>query len=116
MSESEMARGLSELIDTTQPTEHADVSDLRLDSRLYQYRTAMTFSETARLWTHPLWTVSLSEGGFEKVYQGAIIVPQWQVSLAAGASWQVEIRLSFERLADSKVKCAHCQASDQVPT
>jgi 4-alpha-glucanotransferase len=115
MGESEITSGLGKLIDTANPTEHTEVNDLRLDSRLYQYRTALTFSKTARLWTHPLWTVSLSEGGFEKVYQGAIIVPQWQVSLAAGVSWQVEIKLSFERLADSKVSSAHCQASDQVP-
>jgi hypothetical protein len=115
MNESEITNGSGRKIDTANPTEHTEVDDLHLDSRLYQYRTAMTFSKTARLWTHPLWTVSLSEGGFEKVYQGAIIVPQWQVSLAAGVSWQVEIKLSFERVADNKVSCPQCQTSDQVP-
>jgi 4-alpha-glucanotransferase len=115
MNESEIANALGELINAAKPTDHAEVNDVHLDSRLYQFRTALTFSKTARLWTHPLWTVSLSEGGFEKVYQGAIIVPQWKVSLAADISWQVEIKLSFKRLADNKVSSTHCQASDQVP-
>ncbi len=116
MRESEITNSLGKIIDATNPTEHADINDLRLDSRLYQYRTALSFDKAAQLWTHPLWTVSLSEGGFEKVHQGAIVVPNWLVLLAANASWQVEIKLSFERLVDSKVSCAHCQTSDQVPT
>ncbi len=116
MHESEISTGPDQPLDAAGPAESADVSDLRLYSRLYQFRTALNFTRQARLWTHPLWTVSLSEGGFEKVYQGAIIVPQWQVALAAGNSWQVDIKLSFEQLPAGKVKCAHCQASDQVPT
>lgn len=102
MSESELSDGRGKTIDSANPTEHSDIDSLRLDSCLYQFRIALDFGKSTRLWTYPLWTVSLSEGGFEKVYQGTIIVPQWQVSLATGASWQVDINLSFEQLTNNK--------------
>ena len=114
MSESEITHDLGKTINPTNPTENTDVNDLHPTVAL-SIPNRFELLQNGPPLTHPLWTVSLSEGGFEKVYQGLIIVPQWQVSLAAGVSWQVEIKLSFERLGDSKVNCAHCQASDQVP-
>ncbi|HEY4908495.1 MAG TPA: alpha-amylase/4-alpha-glucanotransferase domain-containing protein, partial [Methylomirabilota bacterium] len=41
----------------------------------------------------PIETVSLSEGGFERIYQGSAILVSWPVTLAPGASWDVELRI-----------------------
>lgn len=69
----------------------ADRTSLAMYGRLYQFLLALKFSRSADIWTHPLWTVSLSEGGFEKVMQGTIVVPRWRVALSPGESWEVEI-------------------------
>ncbi len=43
-------------------------------------------SEPADLWWAPVETISNSEGGFERVYQGAGILMSWPLSLAPGAT------------------------------
>jgi len=45
MRESEITHSLGKVIDATMPTEHTDLNDLRLDSRLYQFRTALNFDK-----------------------------------------------------------------------
>lgn len=116
MQESSLCDEGGKQIDSGSVAERSDVRGIRLDSRLYQYRIGVKLSRPAGLWSHPLWTVSLSEGGFEKVYQGAITMPHWQIVLEAGASWQVDVGLSFERLNEQNAKSAHHQTSDQVRT
>jgi 4-alpha-glucanotransferase len=48
-------------------------------------------SEPADLWWAPVETVSNSEAGFERVYQGAGILVSWPISLADGESKTVRI-------------------------
>ncbi|MBI3667782.1 MAG: DUF1926 domain-containing protein, partial [Acidobacteria bacterium] len=43
-------------------------------------------------WILPIYTVSRSEGGFEKVYQGSAILPHWA---AEGAELRALVKLSF---------------------
>lgn len=62
-------------------------------SRLYKFLLTIAVSHNATIWTHPLWTVSLSEGGFEKVLQGTIILLNWRIDLAPGSVWSAEIHL-----------------------
>jgi alpha-amylase len=42
----------------------------------------------------PIETVSLSEAGFERIYQGSAILISWPVQLPPGGSWEGEIRIS----------------------
>jgi alpha-amylase len=42
----------------------------------------------------PIETVSLSEGGFERIYQGSSILVSWPVALLPGASWDAELRIA----------------------
>lgn len=48
----------------------------------------------SHLWVAPIETVSESEDGFERVYQGSQILAVWPVELAAGAAWTVEVSLA----------------------
>jgi len=41
----------------------------------------------------PIETVSLSEAGFERVYQGSIIFALWDLSLKPGESWDVKLSI-----------------------
>jgi len=44
-----------------------------------------------QLWHFPIYTVSLSEAGFEKVYQSSVLFPNWKLSLAPEETWELKI-------------------------
>ncbi len=46
----------------------------------------------------PLETISMSEGGFERMFQGSIVMPVWNVELAPGAEWNTQLIVTFEQL------------------
>jgi alpha-amylase len=50
-------------------------------------------SEDARVWVFPVQTVSLSESGFEKTYQGTAVVPIFELELPAHGKHEIEISL-----------------------
>jgi 4-alpha-glucanotransferase len=47
----------------------------------------------SHLWVAPIETVSESEEGFERVYQGSQILAVWTVEIAAGGQWSAESSL-----------------------
>ena len=67
-------------------------------------------SEPAALWWAPVETISNSEGGFERVYQGAGILVSWPVSLRPGATRTVTmshvVRTSADHAADERAAAA----------
>jgi hypothetical protein len=52
---------------------------------------ATAVSEPADLWWAPVETISNSDGGFERVYQGAGLLLGWPISLASGAARTVTV-------------------------
>jgi len=50
----------------------------------------------ANVWRFPIETVSLSEAGFERVYQGSVILLHWNIKLSR--EWNVEIRNIFRKI------------------
>jgi hypothetical protein len=50
----------------------------------------LTFLTSARagVWGLPIYTISNSEGGYEKNYQGAMLVLRWPVTLRPGETWE----------------------------
>ncbi len=59
-------------------------------------RLTLSFSQPAVLWRAPVETISQSEAGFERVYQSSMVMPLWRLSLGAGKSWDMEIRVKIE--------------------
>ena len=53
----------------------------------------LALSRPATVWTHPIETVSSSEGGLELVYQSTAVVPVWTVQADADGTWRVEMTL-----------------------
>jgi hypothetical protein len=47
------------------------------------------------LWRFPVYTVSLSEAGFEKVQQSLVLFPNWKITLEPQERWEVKIANSF---------------------
>lgn len=58
----------------------------------------------ADLWRMPVYSVSLSEEGFEKVQQGICIVPSWKMYLAPKESWELKIIMKFREIDPAKKK------------
>jgi alpha-amylase len=56
------------------------------------------------LWRVPIYTVSLSEEGFEKVQQGICVVPSWKLRLMSGESWQLQMIVRFKELDPAQAK------------
>jgi alpha-amylase len=53
----------------------------------------LRFSEPARVYRFAIETVSQSEGGQERVYQGSVLVPCWTISAAPGATIVKTVRV-----------------------
>ncbi|MBI6545247.1 MAG: DUF1926 domain-containing protein [Cyanobacteria bacterium NC_groundwater_1444_Ag_S-0.65um_54_12] len=64
---------------------------LRLD---YQLR----WEHPAIVWRFPIETVSQSEAGFERVYQGSVIMPHWRLELPAHGTWTVWLEQRITQL------------------
>lgn len=58
-------------------------------------RCEARFPGAARVWRDAIETVSQSEGGYERVYQGTVLLPLWDIQLAAGAEASVSTSIHF---------------------
>lgn len=83
-------------LNATGEIEAADSLRLVLEWMALDVRLA--FSRPATVWHSPLETISLSEGGFERVYQGSCVMPLWPVRLDPGQSWSVELTFDLQEL------------------
>ncbi len=54
----------------------------------------------AALWRHPVHTVSLSEGGFEKIYQGSCLLFLFPAALLAHGPFKVSFRVRVKDLSE----------------
>jgi len=56
-------------------------------------RVELSAARPGYWWCLPVESVSQSEAGLEKVYQGSAIVPVWRLTLPAGGRWQARVVL-----------------------
>ena len=78
---------------------HDDVSVYGAVTRIRDQRVEVTLSQAAHLWCFPLETVTLSEAGFERGYQGTVFLQWWPLHLKPGEAWQVTLTLDVSMLA-----------------
>jgi len=55
----------------------------------------INLSEPCRLWRYPIETVSLSEYGFERVYQSSLTCPCFDIKLVPGAVKELGLKIDF---------------------
>jgi hypothetical protein len=60
--------------------------------------TSFKLDRQAQLWRFPIYTVSLSEEGFEKVQQSVVLFPSWKLQLEPQEKWEVNILNGFNPL------------------
>lgn len=56
------------------------------------------FKNPTRLWRHPIFTVSGSEAGLERVYQSSVIMPNWKINLKPNENKKIEFRIIVKKL------------------
>ena len=54
--------------------------------------------DSRNFWIAPIETVSESEDGFERIYQGSQVIAVWPVELAPGLEWKGRVTLKVTRL------------------
>jgi 4-alpha-glucanotransferase len=69
---------------------------LRLVDEWQNVAATIEAPSAAHFWIAPIETVSESEEGFERVYQGSQILMVWPVELAATEDWRGEVALRIE--------------------
>jgi 4-alpha-glucanotransferase len=69
------------------------------DSNLRNITLRTNLSRPAFLWQFPLETITLSEAGFERGYQGTVFFHLWNVRLVPGEPWQVVVSQNVQQTA-----------------
>lgn len=76
--------------------ENDAVTAVKLVDKWKGFSVSFDSSQPALLWRFPIETVSQSESGFEKNFQGSSLLHSWRLALAPDAKWQVTIVLRIE--------------------
>ena len=82
------------------------VSEFGLHNGDDNFRLRFLLQKKSTLWRMPIYTVSLSEEGFEKVQQGICIVPSWKMRLAPNENWQLKMIVKFMEVDPNQAKRA----------
>jgi alpha-amylase/alpha-mannosidase (GH57 family) len=64
-----------------------NAQELSLIDEWTGFQVSLATEKPCTFWCTPIETISLSEEGFERVYQGSIIFALWDFSLQPGESW-----------------------------
>ncbi len=78
--------------------ETAGVESVVLLDRHRGFEVHLECVRPAILWRSPVETVSLSEAGFERIYQSSALLPHWRIRLAPRERWTTGFRLEVTRL------------------
>ncbi|MBC8376855.1 MAG: DUF1926 domain-containing protein [FCB group bacterium] len=76
---------------------HGDVQRVSLINEWDNFKINMDFGESCQLWRSPIETISMSEAGFERVYQASALMPHWKLNLNPGESLELELLLSINK-------------------
>ncbi len=69
------------------------------DTNLRNLTLRTELSRPTFLWQFPLETITLSEAGFERGYQGTVFLHVWNLRLPPGEAWQVTLSQSMQQTA-----------------
>jgi alpha-amylase len=81
-------------------------SQLRVVDEWQNVAVTIDAPGASHLWIAPIETVSESEEGFERVYQGSQILAIWPVQLMPAAKWSAETVLHVTKAREKTTKTA----------
>ena len=71
--------------------EEPGVTEAGMTDGWLKLRILFQTSQPAKFWRYPVETISQSEGGFERVYQGSCLLFGWDVSLKANGRFEMKV-------------------------
>jgi alpha-amylase len=74
------------------------VTEVHLIDEWNKMNTVLRTDQSCDLWRFPIETVSLSESGFEKIFQGSCLLLHWPLDLDPGVEFKVNVDLGIEHL------------------
>jgi alpha-amylase len=77
---------------------HTPASELRIVDEYQNISATLVAPGVREYWIAPIETVSDSEGGFERVFQGTQVLAVWPVEMKPGARWQGRLTLRLEKV------------------
>lgn len=81
-----------------------DVGSIHLTDEWLGIDCGLSIDQPSSIWTHPIATVSQSEGGFEMVHQSVVVLPHWIVQGDEEGRWAVKLRLAIDTaMAESRM-------------
>ncbi|HEY4741672.1 MAG TPA: alpha-amylase/4-alpha-glucanotransferase domain-containing protein, partial [Candidatus Acidoferrales bacterium] len=72
--------------------------EMRIVDEYQNIAATLSAPSAHEYWIAPIETVSDSESGFERVYQGSQILAVWPVELTSGTPWRGNLTLRAEKL------------------
>ena len=96
---------------------HIAAPDLRVVDEWQGISVTLAAPAAQEFWITPIETVSESEDGFERIYQGSQIIAVWPVELSQGAEWKCRFSLKIEcplQAVPSALKNSTVTAAPQV--
>jgi alpha-amylase len=75
-----------------------DVSEVHLIDEWNRLKVVLRVDRKSRFWRFPVETVSLSESGFEKIFQGSCLFFFWPLELERGGPFEVTMEMGIESL------------------
>lgn len=73
-----------------------NVASMSLVDEWLGVEVKLSFDQPSRVWRFPIETVSLSEAGFERVYQGSVVFPNWNIHLEK--KWNASFILELKKI------------------
>jgi hypothetical protein len=75
-----------------------DVTEVRLIDEGNKMEVVLRADKSSNLWLFPIETVSLSENGFEKIFQGSCLLLHWPLELEPDGQFRVDLDLGIYAL------------------
>ncbi len=72
-----------------------DITEVQLVDEWNRMKVVLKTDRKCNLWRFPLETVSLSESGFEKIFQGSCLLLYWLLELEPGEEFRVSLELGI---------------------
>jgi alpha-amylase len=73
-----------------------NISEVRLIDEWNRMEVVLKMDRSCHLWRFPVETVSLSESGFERIFQGSCLLAFWPLELEPEEQFKVNIELGIE--------------------
>lgn len=74
------------------------VESIKIINEYDKFSVETKFNSQTRLWRFPIFTVSGSEAGLEKVYQSSVIMPNWKINLKPNDKTKIKFKIIVKEL------------------